>query len=119
MTPFPPTHCEAPTWSQRADSQHGCVLVQLSCCGLPQHLPPCMEDVLCCHCPVAQMCCPPAVAGACCVLVHALQDLQLVACRNVRNRDLYVLANNNLHLTSLVLGDDTNKPWVTNRCVLG
>lgn len=40
-----------------------------------------------------------------------------MSCRNVRNRDLYVLANNNLHLTSLVLGDDTNKPWVTNRCV--
>lgn len=53
------------------------------------------------------------------VLAHVgvLQHLQLVSCRNVRNRDLYVLANNDLHLTSLVLGDDTNKPWVTNRLV--
>lgn len=49
----------------------------------------------------------------CCLL--QLQHLQLVSCRNVRNRDLYVLAQSNMHLTSLVLGDDTNKPWVTNR----
>lgn len=48
-------------------------------------------------------------------LFPKLQALQLVSCRNVRNRDLFVLANNELHLTSLVLGDDTNKPWVTNR----
>lgn len=48
-------------------------------------------------------------------LFPALQHLQLVSCRNVRNRDLYVLAQSNMHLTSLVLGDDTNKPWVTNR----
>lgn len=84
-----------------------------------------------------------------------LQALQLVSCRNVRNRDLFVLANGvhvkagqqvfaqeeaamqvqeeqedqaeaivpgaegvhfDIQLTSLVLGDDTNKPWVTNRC---
>jgi hypothetical protein len=49
------------------------------------------------------------------LVVFVLQALQLVSCRNVRNRDLFVLANNELHLTSLVLGDDTNKPWVTNR----
>jgi hypothetical protein len=91
-------------------------------------------------------------------VVAVLQSLQLVSCRNVRNRDLFVLANgvhvkagqqvpallgevaamqvqdeeqedqakavvpeaNGVHydiqLTSLVLGDDTNKPWVTNRC---
>jgi hypothetical protein len=85
--------------------------------------------------------------------VAVLQALQLVSCRNVRNRDLFVLANGvhvkagqqvpaqedvamqvqeeqeaeavvpgaegvhyDIQLTSLVLGDDTNKPWVTNRC---
>ena len=48
----------------------------------------------------------------------SLQSLQLVSCRNVRNRDLYVLAQSGMHLTSLVLGDDTNKPWVTNRLVV-
>lgn len=49
------------------------------------------------------------------LVVPVLQALQLVACRNVRNRDLFVLASHPMHLTSLVLGDDTNKPWVTNR----
>lgn len=103
----------------------------------------------------------------CCGPVAFLQALQLVSCRNVRNRDLFVLANGvnikptgqqgaadaepagtqqqdtqqmeldnapaasgdeagdgqvaggvhyGIQLTSLVLGDDTNKPWVTNRC---
>lgn len=53
--------------------------------------------------------------GACLSLSFCVQSLQLVSCRNVRNRDLYVLAQSDMHLTSLVLGDDTNKPWVTNR----
>jgi hypothetical protein len=41
--------------------------------------------------------------------------LELVSCRNVRNRDLYMLGRAGMQLTQLVLGDDSNKPWVTNR----
>lgn len=48
-----------------------------------------------------------------------MQHLRLVSCRNVRNRDLFALANappaEKLHLTALALGDNTNKPWLTNR----
>jgi hypothetical protein len=43
------------------------------------------------------------------------QVLELVRCPAVRNRDLYVLAHSPLQLQSLTLGDDTNRPWVTNR----
>lgn len=44
------------------------------------------------------------------------QVLELMHCPNVRNRDLYVLAQSPLlQLRALAIGDDTNKPWVTNR----
>jgi hypothetical protein len=36
----------------------------------------------------------------------------------VRNRDLYVLAQSPIQLRCLTLGDDTNKPWVTNKGLL-
>jgi hypothetical protein len=48
-------------------------------------------------------------------LFPRLQVLELVQCPNVRNRDLYVLAQSAVRLRCLTLGDDTNKPWVTNR----
>lgn len=48
-------------------------------------------------------------------LFPRLQVLQLIQCPNIRNRDLYVLAQSNLSLKVLTIGDDTNKPWVTNR----
>jgi hypothetical protein len=67
----------------------------------------------CAGCNIVLSCC----FLQCCIPFVDLQHLQLVSCRNVRNRDLYVLANNDLRLTRLVLGDDTNKPWVTNRWV--
>lgn len=43
------------------------------------------------------------------------QVLQLVQCRNVRNRDLFALAHSTIQLHSLTIGDDCNKPWVTNK----
>jgi hypothetical protein len=49
------------------------------------------------------------------MLFPRLQVLELVQCPNVRNRDLYVLAHSPIQLRCLTLGDDTNKPWVTNR----
>lgn len=48
-------------------------------------------------------------------LFPRLQVLELVQCPNVRNRDLYVLAQSPIQLRCLTLGDDTNKPWVTNK----
>jgi hypothetical protein len=41
--------------------------------------------------------------------------LRLVQCRNVRNRDLFSLAHSSIQLQALTIGDDTNKPWVTNK----
>mmetsp|Transcript_5604 Transcript_5604/g.12412 ORF Transcript_5604/g.12412 Transcript_5604/m.12412 type:complete len:724 (+) Transcript_5604:271-2442(+) len=44
-----------------------------------------------------------------------LKVLHLTNCANVRNRDLLVLSRSGLRLHTLTLGDDANKPWVTNR----
>lgn len=57
----------------------------------------------------------PACLPACRPVCLVSQVLELVRCPAVRNRDLYVLAHSPLQLQSLTLGDDTNRPWVTNR----
>ncbi|GBF94798.1 hypothetical protein Rsub_07970 [Raphidocelis subcapitata] len=49
------------------------------------------------------------------VLFPRLQTLELAQCVDVRNRDLFVLANSSLELRRLTLGDDAIKPWVTNK----
>lgn len=43
-----------------------------------------------------------------------LKQLHLTNCANVRNRDLKLLSSSGLRLHTLTLGDDANKPWVTN-----
>mmetsp|Transcript_2423 Transcript_2423/g.6163 ORF Transcript_2423/g.6163 Transcript_2423/m.6163 type:complete len:680 (-) Transcript_2423:1220-3259(-) len=43
-----------------------------------------------------------------------LKMLHLTNCANVRNRDLKLLSSSGLRLHTLLLGDDANKPWVTN-----
>lgn len=46
------------------------------------------------------------------------QELRMVSCKNVRNRDLFFLTNPEIklqHMTCLVLGDDHSKPWVSNK----
>lgn len=48
-------------------------------------------------------------------LFSNLKTLHLTSCANIRNRDLLILSRSNLKLQTLTLGDDTNKPWVTNR----
>jgi hypothetical protein len=44
-----------------------------------------------------------------------LRVLQLINCPNVRNRDLFILSQGKLPLEVLTIGDESNKPWVTNR----
>lgn len=44
-----------------------------------------------------------------------LKALHLTNCANVRNRDLMIIARSGLRLHTLTLGDDTTKPWVTNK----
>ncbi|KAI8469459.1 MAG: hypothetical protein J3K34DRAFT_423675 [Monoraphidium minutum] len=46
----------------------------------------------------------------------ALRVLDLTRCRNVRNRDLYVLAEAApaVALSALIIDDNARKPWVTN-----
>jgi hypothetical protein len=48
-------------------------------------------------------------------LFPRLHTLILTNCINVRNRDLFVLAQSAWSLRTLTVGDDMNKPWVTNR----
>jgi hypothetical protein len=48
-------------------------------------------------------------------LFPRLHTLILTNCLNVRNRDLFVLAQSAWSLRTLTVGDDMNKPWVTNR----
>lgn len=48
-------------------------------------------------------------------LFSNLKTLHLTNCANIRNRDLLILSRSSLKLQTLTLGDDTNKPWVTNR----
>jgi hypothetical protein len=43
-----------------------------------------------------------------------LRLLHLTNCAVVRNRDLQLLSRSGLRLHTLVIGDDANKPWVTN-----
>lgn len=43
-----------------------------------------------------------------------LKLLHLTNCSNVRNRDLQLLSNGGLRLHTLTLGDDANRPWVSN-----
>jgi hypothetical protein len=44
-----------------------------------------------------------------------LTALHLSSCTNVRNRDLQLLASGGLRLRTLLLGDDANRPWVSNQ----
>lgn len=43
-----------------------------------------------------------------------LKVLHLTNCANIRNKDLLIISESGLSLHTLTLGDDTNKPWVTN-----
>ncbi|MEW5313629.1 MAG: hypothetical protein WDW38_005181 [Sanguina aurantia] len=44
----------------------------------------------------------------------ALRSLELLRCANVRNRDLQTIVRAGPPLHTLLLGDNTTKPWVTN-----
>ena len=44
-----------------------------------------------------------------------LRVLHLTQCENIRNRDLLIIARSGLRLHTLTLGDDTNRPWVSNK----
>eukprot|EP00798_Chlamydomonas_sp_ICE-L_P023440 gene23440-30725_t len=44
-----------------------------------------------------------------------LRALHLTNCCNIRNGDLKIIAHSGLRLHTLTLGDDTAKPWVTNK----